>query len=257
MRPLFLVPLVLLAVPSPSAAAPAVTLACTSQGKPLPRKGKLPGSVDCALTVKKFKGSASALRGTLLASWGGKADPKTGAVAAASAVAEGDDLIFQLTLEPGTGFPACEKFELAAEVSGEKGPVGKKKLAVAQDCPKTRVKPAKATLTCSFESPDGTMFKYPGNGAKAKPRIERELNCYMALDKAPEGGGALKGTLKIGKKTREAEVREVPTGVEAVATFFPDDDFTTCQNFSAEGELSVDGQSIWKGSVQIPQSCPD
>ncbi|HEY3449984.1 MAG TPA: hypothetical protein VGK67_26770 [Myxococcales bacterium] len=240
-------------LPSAVAAAPALKLDCTSQGKPLAKKGRVPGAIDCALTVKKYDGNAESLKATLKATWGG--GKKSGTVADGTISVEGNDVFFQFALQPGDGFPACEKFDLVAEVTEDGKPLGKKKLGVAAECPKP--KPIKASLLCSFEAADGTMFKYPGNGSKTKPRLERELTCYISVPKPP-AGAALKGTIKLGKKTREAEAREVPTGgIEAVATFYPDDDFVACESATAEGELTIDGQSVWKGSLPVPQSCPD
>lgn len=246
--------LAFLVLPSLAVAAPSLKLDCTSQKKPLATKGQIPGPIDCKLTVKKFDGNAESLKGTLKAVWGGKIGPVADGVISV----EGNEVYFQFGLSPGDGFPACEKFDLVGEVAEDGKIIGKKKLTVTAECPKpAEVKAVKATLLCSFEAADGTVFKYPGNGSKTKPRLERELNCTISVPKPP-AGAALKGTLKLGKKAREAEARETPTGgIEAVATFYPDDDFVTCESATAEGELTVGGQSVWKGSLPIPQSCPD
>ncbi|HEY3452310.1 MAG TPA: hypothetical protein VGK67_38555 [Myxococcales bacterium] len=248
---LHLVLLVALALPPPAAAAPIVKLTCTSQGKPLPKKGKVPGTLECELSAKKLKGHAGPLKAALRV--------VTGELSSAPVEAQGpiakDGAVFRFQLEPGTNFPPCERFDLSAEVSSSKGMLGKAKLAVPQDCPKTSVKGGHAALTCNSSAPDGTRYAYPGTGEKTRPRLVRELNCAIVLDKAPESG-TVKGTMKVGKRTRSAEVREVSGGsLEAAATFFPDDDFPSCDSFTAEGELTVDGKSLWKGSIPIPQSC--
>ena len=241
-----------LASPAPAAAAAVVKLACTSQGRPLPKKGKVPGTLECELSAKKLKGLKGSLDATLRASWG----EQTSAPAKAKQDVAGDGVVFRFQLEPGVAFPACEKFELAAEVTGAKGTLGKARLVVPQDCPKSKVKGGgKATLSCTASSPDGTRYAYPGNGDKDRPKLVRELNCAVMLDSAPESGAPVKGTFKVGRRTREAAIREAGTGVEAAATFFPVDDFPSCEGFAVEGELTVGGQSLWKGSIPILQAC--
>ena len=239
-----------LALPAGAAAAPQVKLTCTSQGRPLPRKGKLPGALDCELSARKLKGRLGTLRGTLQAVW----DEGRGPASEAEKAVAGDKVAFRFRLEPGTAFPACEKLELVGELAGAKGTLGKARLAVAQECPKPKLKAEKASLSCISYGADGTRYLYPGNGAQARPRLVRELNCTILLDKAP-ASGAIAATLKAGRRTRVAEVRELGAGIEAAATFFPDDDLPPCESFNAEGELTVDGQPIWRGSVPIPQRC--
>lgn len=249
----FLACLIALAVPAPALAAPVVKLACTSQGRPLPRKGKVPGTLDCELSARKLKGHSGALKAQLRV--------VTGELSSAPLEAQqeiaGDGVVFRFQLEPGAAFPACEKFDLDAEVTGAKGKLGKARLSVAQDCPKPKPgKNGKATLACTSSSPDGvTRYAYPGNGDKDRPRLVRELNCAVLLEKAPEAG-PVKCTFKVGRRTREAAVREAGAGVEAGATFFPLDDFPSCEPFGVEAELTVAGSSVWKGALQVPQACP-
>jgi hypothetical protein len=127
-------------------------------------------------------------------------------------------------------------------------------------CPKP--KPIVATLTCIYEAQDGTMFKWPGNGAKQKPRLSKELACNVFAKTVP-ANTALTGTVKIvgGKgKPQTTEARDMPGGgVQAETAFSPSNgDFDECQNFTLAGSL-VDGQGVtrWTGSLKVAQTCPD
>ncbi|MGC4122809.1 MAG: hypothetical protein QM765_51200 [Myxococcales bacterium] len=237
--------------PNGAWAAPVVKLTCSSQGKPLPKKGAVPGTLECELSAKKLKGHPSPLKAAMRVVTG---ELSSRPIEVEEAIQK-DSALFRFQLEPGTHFPACERFDLSLEVTSAKGVLGKAKLAVPQDCPKVAVKNGHATLSCNSSAPDGTRYTYPGTGERTRPRLVRELNCAIVLDKAP-AAGTVKGTMKVGRRSRAAEVRETGNGgIEAAATFFPDDDFPGCESFTAEGELTVDGKSFWKGTIPIPQSC--
>lgn len=253
-RPVVLTTLLatVLATPFGASAAPALKLACTSEGKPLPKKGALPGALECDLSAKKLKGQAGPLKARLRVVTG---DLSSRPIEVEQPIANGT-ASFHFQLEPGTNFPACERFDLSVELVGARGVIGKSKLAVPQDCPKVpAAKGGSASLTCNSTLPDGTRLAFPGSGEKSRQRLVRELNCSIVMAKAPASGN-VKGALKVGRRNRAAEVHESGNGgLEAAATFFPDDDFPSCDSFTAEGELIVDGKSLWKGSIPIPQSC--
>jgi hypothetical protein len=241
-----------LACPAAEAAAPALKLTCTSQERPLPKKGKIPGAIDCQLTALRLKGQKGSITATLKAVW---RESEGQPVSAESPVKKGQ-AAFRLRLEPGAAFPACEKFDLLVEVFNEElDSLGKTRLAVVQECPKSTSTVGKATLTCASYAPDGTRLLYPGNGEQARPRLVRELTCSILLEKAPESDAALKATFKVGKRTREAQAVPVGAGLEAAATFFPGDDFPPCEGFAAQGVLELGGQPAWEGSIAIPQTC--
>ena len=115
-----------------------------------------------------------------------------------------------------------------------------------------------AKLGCSFESQDGTIFKYPGNGSTMKPRLEGALNCWISIPEVPEGV-TLKGTLKAKGKQQEAEAIPRPDDTYSIdATFTADNgDFDVCAPFTVTGEVKSAGKSMWKGKLAIDQSCPD
>jgi len=256
MRTLFLAVSILaasvLACPTAEAAAPTLKLSCTSQDRPLPKKGKVPGAIDCQLTTLRLKGQKGSITATLKAVWGESA----GRSLSAESPVQNGQAAFRLRLEPGADFPACERFDLQVEVFNEElDSLGKTRLAVVQECPKSTPAAGEATLTCSSYAADGTRLLYPGNGEQARPRLVRELNCSILLEKAPDPDVASKATFKVGRRTREGQVLPAGAGLEAAATFFPGDDFPSCESFAAQGALELGGQPAWEGSIVIPQAC--
>lgn len=241
-----------LASPTAASAAATLKLSCTSQERALPKKSKVPGAIDCQLTALQLKAQKGAVTATLKAVWG---ESEGQPVSVESQVQRGQ-ASFQLRLEPGAGFPACDKFDLTVEVFNEElDSLGKTRLAVAQECPKAASTLGKAALTCTSYASDGTRLLYPGNGEQARPKLARELNCSILLEKAPEPDAVLKATFKVGRRTREAQTMPAGAGLEAAATFFPSDDFPACEGFTAHGALEVDGQPAWEGAIVIPQAC--
>jgi hypothetical protein len=120
------------------------------------------------------------------------------------------------------------------------------------------VKKISAKLECSYESGDGTIYRYPGNGVTAKPRIDGTINCWISLKKIP-AGAALKGRLKAKGKVQEAEVIPRPDDTySADASFSPENgDFDSCTAFTVTGELVQAGKIAWKGAIKIAQICHD
>jgi hypothetical protein len=115
-----------------------------------------------------------------------------------------------------------------------------------------------AKLECSYETDDGSRFRYPGNGMKSKPRLEGTINCWISIPKIPKGV-ALNGKLKARGKTQEAEAIPRPDGSYSVDASFSADngDYDVCSAFTVTGELTRNGKSVWKGKLTIDQSCPD
>jgi hypothetical protein len=115
-----------------------------------------------------------------------------------------------------------------------------------------------AKLECSYESEDGTGYRYPGNGSTVKPRIDGTINCWISIQKIP-AGVTLKGRLKAAGKVQEAEVIPRPDDTySADATFSPENgDFNSCSAFTVAGELARAGKIVWKGTIKIDQVCHD
>jgi hypothetical protein len=120
------------------------------------------------------------------------------------------------------------------------------------------LKKINAKLACTCESQDGVQFRYPGNGAKIKPRLDGTINCWIAIQKIP-AGVTLKGKLKANGKMQEAEVIPRPDDTySADASFSPQEgDFETCSSFTVTGELTLAGKTVWKGKLNIDQRCAD
>jgi ABC-type thiamine transport system substrate-binding protein len=120
------------------------------------------------------------------------------------------------------------------------------------------VKKINAKLECSYESADSVQYRYPGNGAKVKPRIDGTINCWISIQKIPDGV-TLMGKLKANGKAQEAEAIPRPDNTySADASFSPENgDFETCSAFAVTGELIKAGKTVWKGKLKIDQSCRD
>lgn len=120
------------------------------------------------------------------------------------------------------------------------------------------MKKINAKLGCSFDSPDGTSFRYPGNGMKVRPRLEGAINCWIAIPKVP-AGVTLHGSLKANGKVQESDAIPRPDDSYSVDAAFTSEngDFEVCSPFTVAGELTRAGKSVWKGKLKIDQSCPD
>ena len=94
------------------------------------------------------------------------------------------------------------------------------------------MKKINAKLECSYESGDSVQFRYPGNGAKVKPRLDGTINCWISIQKIP-AGVTLVGKLKAKGKAQEAEAIPRPDDTySADASFSPENgDFETCSAF--------------------------
>ena len=128
-------------------------------------------------------------------------------------------------------------------------------LILSKDIPMKKIN---AKLECSFESPDGTSFRYPGTGMKARPRLEGTINCWIAIPKVP-AGVTLHGSLKANGKVQESDAVPRPDDSYSVDAEFSSEngDFEVCSPFTVAGELTRAGKSVWKGKLRIDQSCPD
>jgi hypothetical protein len=120
------------------------------------------------------------------------------------------------------------------------------------------MKKINAKLECSYESEDGTGYRYPGNGSKTKPRIDGTINCWISIQKVPVGV-TLKGKLKAKGEAQESEVIPRPDDTySADASFSPEKgDFDSCSAFTVVGELLKAGKTVWKGMIKIDQVCHD
>ena len=120
------------------------------------------------------------------------------------------------------------------------------------------LKKISAVLECSYESADGTLFRYPGNGTKVKPRIEGAINCWISIKKILKEV-ALTGKLKANGKTLEAEAIPRPDDTYSADVSFSTEngDFETCSVFTVTGELLRAGKTVWKGKLKIDQRCRD
>lgn len=158
-------------------------------------------------------------------------------------------------------YKTCEPFTISATLSdetldAENMTVWSQTFKVAANCPK----PKKVTglLRCHYTAQDGTIMKWPGNGAKLKPRMESTFSCSIVAPKSEAGvvyevslGIAGKGTPKKGGFEHD----------EAGAPFFDaqfeEDVYQACSNFTVVGEVRAAGTSLWSGKLPIKQDCPD
>jgi hypothetical protein len=234
---------------------------CTdASGTKLPsaKLKKVDSPIECTLSVKGYKGDKAQLAGSIWAVWGPKTDLSNGeSKSATSVVAEGDALLLQPeALTPVKGFPACESFVLHANVVNSQGPLFVKEIKIKQDCSKPKPKKLKGQIACAYEAGDGTMVHWPG---KPKVRLmDKPLVCLIVIPSIPKGQ-EVKGSLQAKGKLQESAAHELPpTGYAIDAQFRQDNgDFESCANFKVQGELTSDGQSVWKGKLDIKQYCPD
>ncbi len=127
---------------------------------------------------------------------------------------------------------------------------------------KTKVAPIKAALSCAFKAQDGKVFKWPGNGTKAKLRIEDVVDCAILIPAVP-AGQELKGSIKGKGKAHEAPLAKLPAPnpdtmrVVNVKLSSESGDFEGCMDFTVEGKLTSGGQTVFSSKLGIKQYCPD
>jgi hypothetical protein len=247
-------------------AKPKIEMLCDDEhGHHLPsgKLKKIDSAVGCVVVLKGYNKDTSDLSATVWAKWGTKADPKDSEATKpsnGSLTPKGNAFTFDIRrLVLGKDFPACEPFVFYARVDNTEGPVADTKIKIKQDCSKPKPKKITASIQCLYEKEDGTLFRYPGNGTKSKPRLEgKELDCQIKIAKIPDGQ-EVKGVLVASGKPQEQPSREVPNAGWAVESGFSQEngDFVSCSNFTVKGELFTDGQSVYKGKLDIKQYCPD
>lgn len=177
---------------------------------------------------------------------------------------------FEIVMKPDVpdenkeiAFAACEDFDIVATVSDDLGVYFKKTIKVQQSCPKPPPpKPIAATLSCFYEAEDGTGYRWPGNGVKAKPRLSsaRELDCSIANPKDLPDGTTLKGTLTI-KQTKVTKVTEAgprPPSGWSTEFAFGMGEFNECETLDLAASLEDQNKvKRWSGTLKIVQRCDD
>ncbi|MBL0220673.1 MAG: hypothetical protein IPQ07_43250 [Myxococcales bacterium] len=158
-------------------------------------------------------------------------------------------------------YKTCEPFTIGASLddeslSAEDMTVWSETFKVAATCPKP--KKIAGTLRCHYSAQDGTLLKWPGNGAKLKPRMETTFYCSIVAPKSETGvkyevslGIAGKGTPKKG------DFEHDEAGAPFFDAQFEEDVYQACSNFTVTGEVRAAGTSLWSGKLPIKQDCPD
>ncbi len=171
------------------------------------------------------------------------------------------ELVMKSGVADGNGevlFNPCEDFDIVAKVSDDLGVYFEKTIKVQPVCPKP--KPIAAAISCVYEAQDGTVFKWPGNGAKVKPRLSssNDLACQIG-GKVSLGNEALTGSLAVkGKPAKTAGTRPLPDKSWAAELAFSPGDFDECDTITLVGSLTdASNATRWSGSLKIIQSCPD
>ena len=131
------------------------------------------------------------------------------------------------------------------------------KFTVKAKCKKP--KKMKAKLACIYQGEDGTVWKYPGNGAKTKPRLETGiLVCSVTGKKKVKGPeGILTLTGSTSSIWAEMSVLEdmKPYGEAGLS---PSQHFETCMSFTVKAVVTnALGQTVYSGKQKISQDCPD
>jgi hypothetical protein len=171
---------------------------------------------------------------------------------------------FEIVMKPSApddngqvAFQPCEDFDIVATISDDLGVYFTKTIKVQQSCPKP--KPIAAKLSCSYEAGDGTLFRWPGSGARQRPRMElRSFDCVLDAASVPDGV-ALTSSIGIkGKPAKRAPFEQMARGYASTASFHPGDDFDSCSAFVVEASLiDGDGATRFSGKLSIDQDCPD
>jgi len=173
----------------------------------------------------------------------------------------------ELVMTPGVAdaggevlFKPCEDFDIVAKVSDDLGVYFEKTIRVQQTCPKPKA--IVAAITCSHEAQDGTLFRWPGNGVKIKPRLspDHDLACQIG-GKANLGNETLTASLAVkGKPAKTAQPQSLQGNSWAAALTLSAGygDFDECETLTLVGSLAdASGATRWTGSLKIVQDCPD
>jgi len=246
-------------------AKPTLDVDCTDkQEHHLPSQSlkQVQSAITCSITLRGYRGEVEPLTATAYAQWGTKDALKStdGKSTSGHLNTEGTKVLFDIPeLQPTLEFPTCESFTLRIQVVNDEGPVANKKVQIKQDCSKPKPKPLKASIRCSYEMDDGTMYRYPGNGTRMKPRLQtKELGCQILIPSIPNGQ-AVDGSLVAMGQPQKSQARDLPPASYAIDAGFSveNGDFKPCSDFDVQGELTSDGQTVYKGTLAIRQNCPD
>jgi hypothetical protein len=226
-------------------------------GAPLKAKSKAPLDVDlwCSIILEKGTPPQGAAATLWLSSGEKSTTPKT-----ADLVGEGDLTYWQLgsAFVRGTDFAPCGDFVAHGKIATDKGTAWEGTMALSPKC--APAKKLKGTLSCASSVDDGTLYKYPGNGAKKKPRLGGELDCQLDFkDRPPEGTrGAFVLTSDGKKLPRDGELREYPPGGFGFVVAFTGEEYAVCAKLTVEASaLSATGQVVAAGKLDIVQTCGD
>lgn len=243
---------------------PAVTahLECLTGTKALKngKKAVLAGDVTCAIIIDGGAvpdvSTSAMLTLTQPNRW---TEPRWGTLTVEEGVAF---VAFPSAFVRKTDFLPCQDFKVEGALGMYGSDVSQSlwhgSFTVKAKCSKP--KKLKAKFACVATADDGTRFKYPGNGAKEKPRLEVALTCTVTGKKKLKGDPGSFGffvaaplntllvplaTLANGKPHGELQV-------------IPDREFDTCVSFTLKASIQNDvGQVVWSGKQKIAQSCPD
>jgi hypothetical protein len=180
-------------------------------GAPLKARSKAPIDVDlwCSIILESGTPPQGAAATLWISSADKSTDPRT-----ADLVGEGDLTYWQLAaaFARGTDFAACGELVVHGKIATGKDTAWEGTMPLSPKC--APAKKLKGTLSCSSSVDDGTLYRYPGNGAKKKPRLGGELDCQLDFrDRPPEGTrGSFKITSEGKALQRDGELREYPPG---------------------------------------------
>ncbi len=160
-----------------------------------------------------------------------------------------------------TDYKICEPFTISASLRDESlsasdMTVWNQSFKVKASCPKP--KKIAGSLRCHYSAQDGTILKWPGTGAKLKPRMETTFYCSIVAPKS-EANVKYEVSLSIvGKGTpKKGDFEHDEAGAPFFDAQFEEDVYQACSNFTVTGEVRAAGASLWTGKLPIKQDCPD
>ncbi|MCE9577048.1 MAG: hypothetical protein K8W52_28130 [Deltaproteobacteria bacterium] len=178
----------------------------------------------------------------------------------ANVVAEDDLTYFQLgeAFARGKDFLPCTDVVAHGRVKVGDDTVWSGTFAIGAKCKAIKLA---AKLQCSTTAGD-TFYKFPGNGSKVKPRMERELDCSLASKTSPPDGSiaVFRITHPDGTATppKFPEFREYPQGGFGYEQAFEEGDYGACSTFTLKALVfTPDGQILNTSKLAFAQDCPD
>jgi hypothetical protein len=221
-------------------------LDCSVGGKGLSPSlpNKIAGHVTCVIQLDGFS-----LDGLVAEAWISQ-EGVAGERRAGTAVARGDDADDEIRFDPfvrGVDVRPCRAFVVHARVLVEDEVAWSTDLPVETKCKKA--KKVKAKLSCTFVASDGTVYAWPGSGAKAKPQLDDTLACWVKSGKS--------GLFAIIGGHSEALFQDDDDKKWSSAQMLePELDFVTCEPFTVKASLeNADGQVVWTGKQAFAQRC--